>query len=150
MVYVRGFASLTALILLASCASKVNPLGEASCSVLVPPPDAGELAVHGKLMRVHPRISNMPADFNGCQTVWADDQGGWVISRVLVQRGRVAKLVGSKLECTYVGGKLQSVSSGDCPVYEPELVPSEPAGCISQSSVGQEPNAACVVDAPLP
>jgi hypothetical protein len=148
--YVRGFASLMLAVLATSCASNFDHRGDASCAIQVPPADSGELGIHGKLMKVHPRISSMPAGFSGCQTLWVDSPGGWEMSRLLVHRGRVVKLFDSKLECKYAGGELQSATGGECPASEPEVLPSEPAGCISQDVGGPKPREVCVDDHPPP
>lgn len=146
----RGPALLLLAVLASSCASDFDHQGETSCAIQIPPINAGELGVHGKLMKVYPRISSMPANFSGCQTLWIDSPRGWEISRLLVRRGRVVRMFDATLDCKYAGGKLHSSSGGECPSSEPEVLPSEPAGCISQHIGGSKPREACIDDYPSP
>lgn len=149
-VYLRGLLLVMLLAFATGCASDAELLTDASCHIQDPPPDAGELAPHGRLMKVHPRISSIPSGFSGCQTLWVKSPDGWETSRILLRKGRVIGLFDAKLQCRYAGGKLQSGRGGECPTTEPELIPTEPAGCISQHVGGPKPRGACVDDFPAP
>jgi len=120
-----------------------------SCSLQKPPPDAGENAVHAKILKIHPRAKNIPSGFSGCQSVWLEAPPNWAIAfRLYFKGGRVVRLWTPEYECYYSGGKLKKPSSSECGAEVPEPMRSEPAGCVSQHRDASRPIEECVGDEP--
>jgi hypothetical protein len=124
---------------------------DASCSIQMPPPDAGEEATHAKILKVFPRAKNIPAGFSGCQSVWLEMPPTWALAfRLSFTDGRVVKLWTPSYECHYAADKLKTPASTECAPEPPEPMESEPAGCISQHREGDasRPSEECVADEP--
>ena len=69
-------ACLCALISSGSFAAQNNiPDDQPNCAIARPPYNAGEDNVHGMLMRIYPRRSEMSKTYTGCQTTWLAEDG---------------------------------------------------------------------------
>lgn len=133
-------------LLVSSCVSNSGIESAPTCLLVEPPNEAGELAAHRQLIKVYPRKSHITASFNGCQTVWLEEQGAWSVSRLYIRDGKVTALQMPGNECKYDEGKPASANGGDCPKGIPEPFPSAPAGCISKFRSDVQPTALCVND----
>jgi len=137
------------------CALVIAPTGahaqseDANCNLQKPPLDAGEDAVHAKILKIYPRAKNMPSGYSGCQSVWLETPPNWALAfRMSFTGGHVVKLWTPEYECQYAGGKLTKPSSPECGAEAPEPMRSEPAGCVSQHRDSSRPTEECVVDEP--
>jgi hypothetical protein len=67
--------------------------GDAACGFLEPPPSAGEVAFSTATTsvsaRVYPRLSDIPANYSGCQVLWATINGNKTRTVVYLKEGRV-------------------------------------------------------------
>jgi hypothetical protein len=68
---------------------------DASCRVLQAPADAGAVVTPGGFLLVHPRNDRLPADYDGCKTLWIVDEPEvprrW--STLLFEGGRLRRAV---------------------------------------------------------
>lgn len=103
-----------------------------TCSIKEPPPRAGEYVGEGGFQRVDPRGADMPPNFNGCQSVWYEKENGWALAyRLLLQDGKVKKLITPSFECSYENDQEAPTNSADCPKKVPTIAESLPYGCLS-------------------
>ena len=127
------------------CASEQAILGSASCSIASPPIEAGVNAGHGALIRVHPRRSNISADFTGCQTIWMQSARETSKMQIVFRSGRPIAMVAAGLQCRYIDGKLSSGGESECP-RSLAAFPSEPADCLPNYLGGSNHKENCDAD----
>lgn len=112
-----------------------------TCNVSTPPPDSGEGSAHSQLFKVYPRKSAIGARFNGCQSVWlyAPGRSGAASAPVEFMRfhfkhGKVVAVQIGNASCRYSRAGLPNSDNGPaCPQTLPEVMPSQPAGCVQHS-----------------
>jgi len=120
-----------------------------NCNLAKPPLKPGEESNHGILMLISPRISDIPKNYTGCQTVWITPNKKIVkMSVVEFSNGEVTKYTTFKDEaggilfsCFYSENKLVK-ATGNCEDELPMNIPtsSKPAGCIDKSKPYSQPN----------
>ena len=143
-------ALLTILALSATSCSSFSPSTRpkgANCSLVEPPPGAGEETGHGVFLQIYPRIGAMGSNYTGCQAVFTTtrDQPVKLAWLVEVDHGDPVRLwsedasMSAMLNCRYRGGALVQ---GDPKVCETplELMPSQPAGCAFGKIEGEACN----------
>lgn len=132
------FPSLLALSLLLlgwPLAHAQKPSG-ANCTLARPAESAGEATIQGAAMRVYPRVPDISAKYNGCQTLWALERGVWtVVSVAEIRNGepvRIWSVDPTKTQtnaCRYRRGKLESGPADRCPPGASLLTKSLRPGC---------------------
>lgn len=136
---------MIALLFLGAPATHASgiPADAPNCSVTTPPPEAGETAVNGALVKVHPRRSGMTRPFAGCQTSWLLHEGRWVkVSVLYFERGELRawwqpdrEAPSRAVLCTYSRGKLDAGAHPQCHVPARESAPavSYAPGCVQEA-----------------
>jgi hypothetical protein len=133
-------AALLMAISQSSLSQTTIPENARYCNISQPPSDAGELDIHGTMAKVYPRTRNMPLNYTGCQTMWAQEEN-WFKANVVYFRDGKPTLFwhgyrgNLRSLCRHDGALLSG--TGDCsPVDKeqssPRGMPSFPPGCIAQ------------------
>jgi hypothetical protein len=124
------------LLLLASPLAQAQKPSGTHCELAKPPETAGEATMQGAPMRIHPRILEISAKYNGCQTMWSLDRGTWtVVSVAEIKNGQPVRIwwpdpkKAGLNSCRYLRGKLVSGAPDKCPPGSSLLTKSLPPGC---------------------
>ena len=135
-----------AVLAMSGCSSFERAWSDPSCSVSVPPADAGVGASHAQMFKVYPRRSTLASSFTGCQVVWTYAPRSQIQiqerARVLFLRGVPVAIESEGVRCEYKDGKLAAGSPAACGASPPEAVPSMPAQCEKNTA-----DSACAYDA---
>ena len=119
------FIAALATLALASYGAEDNrPIGP-NCALEAPPAEAGEDSNHGRRIRVFPRAKDIGADYSGCQAVFMEDHGKWVVWYLVeIASGyplRVWSEFGSGdpiFSCRYSKGNLVRGDPDSCPAAQ--------------------------------
>jgi hypothetical protein len=119
------------------------PASAPHCDLATPPPDAGETAVQGTLVKIYPRRSQMRRPYSGCQTSWMRHQGRWIrVSVMYFAQGELTawwkpdrEAPSRSVLCHYSQGRLEANAHAQCHTPAPEVVPgvSYAPGCIEDA-----------------
>jgi hypothetical protein len=122
------------------------------CAISQPPLDSGEDGVHGTLLKVYPRTSQIDAVYSSCQTVWAREGEGWVVVMIgFFERGQVVRMrfpskPGHPVEqCLKKDGLLIKGNRDVCSAMDAFPYSSALPGCLSDS-VGRVASGSCSND----
>lgn len=114
-----------------------------NCRLENPPDSSGEDASHGGLLKGYPRKSEITSAYDGCQTVWAQDDGRWVsIMEGMFEQGRLTRMrfpsrPGDAVEqCLKKAGRLLEGDSNVCRAMDAFPYSSAAPGCLT-SSIGK-------------
>lgn len=121
-------------------AAEARPVG-ANCSASQPPMGAGEEGGHGFVLKVFPRTGDIGKQYSGCQVVFGMGRDGavrlaWIIE---IKRGDPVRMWSPDKDmkdlsaCRYKNRQLLRGDPDVCPRGESLLVPTQPAGCFSDS-----------------
>ncbi len=108
-----------------------------NCGLTAPPPDAGIDSSMGQLVKVYPRNPDIGPAYGGCQTLWAEDDGGWsAITVAHYAAGHVAWIESPQeahdpmAECRVEAGQLVRGDPALCAQLDEIRFESLPAGCL--------------------
>ena len=135
-------AALLSLIVVALSAQSAFalPPDAPNCSLMSPPPGAGEDNPQSGLMKIYPRGRDISKSYTGCQRVWLQHNGEWLkFSTRYYQSGVLRAFYGPELNgkltsvCYFANRKLSAKSRGACPSYDEarQPAPSLAPGCLS-------------------
>lgn len=120
-----------------ACAQDI-PSSAPACAIMVPPADAGEDVPHDAAMKIYPRAKHLPRGYTGCQKVWLDLQGRWILfsTRYYVD-GHIKVFLGplvegqNQIRCVAEAGTIKGRA---CPSLEEANRPAQsvPPGCIKE------------------
>ena len=122
------------------------PLGK-NCSLVEPPSLAGEESNHGAILRIFPRARDIDSRYTGCQAMFAEYAGRWVVvSLTEVVQGDPVRIwseheaANPAMSCSYSKGKVVVGNPETCPMAEFILVKSLAPGCFQsiRESVAQQ------------
>jgi hypothetical protein len=134
------FAFTIALLSTVAAASQAEdsprPVG-ANCTLPTPPAEAGEESNHGMVLRVYPRARDIDASYSGCQAVFAEHGGKWVVmSLTEIVSGDPLRIWSEHdpnnpaFSCRYSGRRVVRGDPATCPAPQFLLFQSLPPGCI--------------------
>lgn len=145
---------LAASMLLIACigpssVARADP-GNANCKLKTPPAESGEDGVHRRLMKIFPRASAIDATYNGCQTVWIEDEGKWIVFMIARFKNGVPvemRMPMAPDERTSVCQVLPDGSEkGDCHAMRMYFPYSSAAPQCASAGKGADENGACEYD----
>lgn len=91
-----------------------------NCGLKAPPDGSGENRVHGTYLYVYPR--DVPDNYTGCQTVWADDGNKWMVLYLEQGHPIIEKLSYPSdtvpYTCFYENGRLINQDERPCRKYD--------------------------------
>jgi len=127
-----------------------------NCRLSEAPASSGEMASHGIEMRIFPRTKDMPANYSGCQTIWAYDHGSFVkTTQTSFVDGSAIELIDFTAEhserprvCRYTNGHAIGTNSA-CPTFDTANTreSSLPRGCLERLKTSElESNEPCFKD----
>lgn len=138
----RALIAATLLIFTSSVASAGEltiPAQGYNCNLSAPPATSGENGLHGLILKIYPRKSDMPASYSGCQTTWLEQGTQWKKIFVSYFEGGTLKMFWSYddqspngILCSYHEGQLAPGAPSSCLEYERVKSPSGsfPPGCM--------------------
>jgi hypothetical protein len=114
------------------------PKGE-NCNLSVPPTDAGEVSLHGTILRVYPKATDITPSYNGCQVLFAPSDDKWVVlSLTEISDGDPVRIwsdfeEGAAIpDCRFKKGRVVQGDPHSCPAAEFLLIKSRPVGCTQR------------------
>lgn len=117
-------------------AGNPRPIGK-NCALAVPPPTAGEETNHGADLRIFPRAKDINAEYTGCQALFADYDGKWVVvSLTEVIKGDPIRIWSEQepndvaMSCRYAKGRVVRGDPDTCPMADFILMRSLAPGCV--------------------
>lgn len=116
--------------------ASTDPFDGPNCHIAEPPAEAGDIfggsakaSVAGK---VFPRLSDLPANYSGCQVLWSTiNNGPWYRSRLAVRNGRVEAVQPSPPVPLCAEGE-RTIDTG-CSPRQRALIVSFPPGCAKRT-----------------
>lgn len=136
-------ATSVALVFTLACApcgaaENPRPVGP-NCALSAPPANSGEESNHGAILRVFPRARDINSKYSGCQALFAEHKGQWVVVSVteVVQGDPVRvwseqSLDDDSLFCRYSRGKVVRGNPETCPMPDFILLKSLAPGCAQR------------------
>jgi hypothetical protein len=137
-------------------AENPRPIGK-NCALAAPPQTAGEESNHGAVLRIFPRAKDINDEYTGCQALFAEYNGKWVVvSLTEVIKGDPIRIWSehdpdsAAMSCRYTKGKVVRGNPDTCPSAEFILMKSLAPGCVqiireavSKHGLGAPRPAAC-------
>src|SRR5215471_185961 len=133
----RTLTCMFFLLAIAMASAATASPSELNCKLDRPPASAGEVIDHDLTLRIYPRASDIDASYSGCQTLWAPDEGAWLmVSRVLIEKGAPVRAWSPEeagaLNCRYAGNRLVEGEPSQCPAADFLILKSFPPGCAEK------------------
>jgi hypothetical protein len=126
-------------LVLSNVPESVIPRTATNCALDVPPERSGEDFSHGLEARIFPRLAELPARYNGCQSQWLRDHDRWVkLSSTYIDGGQPTGHESYdekgvlQISCRYKKTRLVAGPLDSCPAFEVLLLHSLPPGCVSK------------------
>jgi hypothetical protein len=149
----RLLAVIAILAILSGCAVQQPAAVAANCDIAAPPPQSGEAPVQGYVAKVFPRRKDFPAQYTGCQTLWAPpEEDHRRLAVIYFENGRPAKFWSfdddgkRSAPCEYRDGNLVTGSAKDCPQARSLGRRSVAPGCVARMIAAQQPVPGCEYD----
>jgi hypothetical protein len=123
----------------ACAADEGKPTG-ANCDLAAPPNSAGEELNHGIILRIYPRVVDMPKGYTGCQIMWLAEGTKWhTVSVVAIEDGSAVRIwfpagIGDidKQACRFKHGRVVRGDPQKCPMPEFLIAKSLAPGCVER------------------
>ena len=134
----RLVVSALLIFFVATAHSVENPRPTGSnCDLVAPPSAAGEESNHGAILRIFPQARDIDGQYTGCQVLFAEYQGKWVVvSLTEVIQGDPVRIWSEHeqnnpaMSCRYAHGQVVRGDPDTCPPAEFILVKSLAPGCV--------------------
>ena len=133
VLFVLALASVTS-----SATDNPRPVGP-NCTLSAPPASAGEESNHGAVLRVFPRARDIDPQYSGCQSLFAEHNGQWIlVSMTEVVKGDPVRVWFEQnadedsLSCRYSHGKVVQGNPDKCPMPDLILLKSLAPGCVQR------------------